>query len=60
MLQLDGLKDVGPYDPNTGASSGEKSKSKAPIVAGVVVVILLIIFVVFAVWLYNRRRRNKK
>ncbi|XP_028410904.1 uncharacterized protein LOC114533564 isoform X4 [Dendronephthya gigantea] len=40
------------------ASTGEKSTSKVPVIAGVVVAVVVLIFLVFAFWMY-RRRKNK-
>jgi hypothetical protein len=63
QLSLPGLKNVGPGEDspaNTGASSGDKSTSKAPVIAGVIIAILVVAFIVLGAWFYNRRRKNKK
>ena len=62
QLSLPGLTNVesGEDSPNTGASSGDKSTSKAPVIAGVIIAILVVAFIVLGAWFYNRRRKNKK
>ena len=65
ILQVQGkFKNLKSVDRHRGSktspSSGDSSSSKAPIVAGVIVAIVVIAFAVCAVWLYHRRRRNKK
>jgi cobalamin biosynthesis Mg chelatase CobN len=53
------LKYVGQVKPQQ-ASGKKESTSKAPVIAGVIIAVLVLIGLVFAIWMYNRRRKNKK
>ena len=53
------LKSVDQVKPQQ-ASGKKESTSKAPVIAGVIIAFLVLIGLVFAIWMYNRRRKNKK
>ena len=42
------------------ATTGEESSSKAPVIAGVIIAILVLVAVLCGIWLYHRRRKNKR
>ena len=56
------LKSVDEVIPPPPLASGKtkESTSKAPVIAGVIIAVLVLIGLVFAIWMYNRRRKNKK